>query len=292
MRNHEKKDVKVLVLGASGMLGNAVFRLLSQTSGFCVKGTVRSKNYFNFFKSSNRVDIVSDVDVNKSESISKVINELQPEVVINCIGLVKQLSEVEDPLVALPINSMLPHRLSKICNDSNARFIHISTDCVFTGTKGMYTEEDITDSQDLYGVSKRLGEVTCSNAVTLRTSIIGHELKSKRSLIDWFLSQKENVKGYNRAIFSGLPTVEMARIIANYVIPNPNLTGLYHVSADPINKYELLSLVAEVYGKDIKIEKDDKVVIDRSLDSTKFRELTGYFPPSWRQLVVAMRDFS
>lgn len=292
MRIQEKNHTKILVLGVSGMLGNAVFRLLSQTSGFYVKGTVRSSQYLDFFRNYNQGEIISDIDVNKLENISEVIYEMQPDIVINCIGLVKQLSEVEDPLVALPINSLLPHKLVNICNSSKARLIHISTDCVFTGSKGMYTEDDIADSQDLYGISKRLGEVTCSNSVTLRTSIIGHELRSRRSLIDWFLSQETSVNGYLKAIFSGLPTVELARIIANYVIPNPELTGVYHVSADPINKYELLKLVANVYGKDINIEKDSTVVIDRSLDSTKFRELTGYLPPSWRELVIAMRDFS
>jgi dTDP-4-dehydrorhamnose reductase len=167
----------------------------------------------------------------------------------------------------------------------------MSTDCVYPGDQGMYVESDPSDAKDLYGRSKFLGEVDYPNALTLRTSIIGHELDGCRSLVGWFLSQSGIITGYTKAIFSGLPTVEIARIIRDFILPNPSLRGLYHVSADPINKYDLLCLVAKTYGKDIDIRMDDKFVIDRSLDSSRFRKATGYLPKPWTELVASMKDF-
>jgi dTDP-4-dehydrorhamnose reductase len=230
--------------------------------------------------------------VENFDSVVSLFAKVRPEVVINCIGLVKQLSEADDPLVALPINALLPHRLARLCAASGARLIHLSTDCVFSGSKGMYLETDISDAKDLYGRSKYLGEVDYTNAITLRTSIIGHELDGARSLIGWFLSQNGRVKGYRRAVFSGLPTVVVARVIRDYVIPRPDLHGLFHLSAEPINKYDLLKLVAQTYGKQIDIEPDEQLVIDRSLDSSRFRNETGFQPAPWPELIRDMHDFS
>ena len=136
-----------------------------------------------------------------------------------------------------------------------------------------------------------MGEVDYPNAITLRTSIIGHELDGSRSLVGWFLSQEGSVRGFKKAIFSGMPTIEVARLIRDHVLPNTHLHGLYHVSADPIDKFELLKLVADTYNKDIEIEEDDKFTIDRSLDSSRFRSATGFQPKSWPSMVQAMRDF-
>ncbi|MBA2628810.1 MAG: sugar nucleotide-binding protein, partial [Rickettsiaceae bacterium] len=169
--------------------------------------------------------------------------------------------------------------------------IHISTDCVFSGSEGSYTEDDFPDAYDLYGRSKLLGEVDYPNAITLRTSIIGHELSGNRSLINWFLSQDKKASGFTKAIYSGLPTIELAEIIDKYVIPRPQMHGLYHVSSEPINKYELLKLVRDVYTKDIEIEPSDKLIIDRSLNSERFRNETGYKPPIWSKLVQKMYEF-
>jgi dTDP-4-dehydrorhamnose reductase len=155
----------------------------------------------------------------------------------------------------------------------------------------MYREQDVSDAQDLYGRSKYLGEADYPNAVTLRTSIIGHELSSANGLVGWFLAQQGSIKGFRRAIFSGLPTVELARVIRDHVIPNPELHGLYHVSAEPISKFDLLKLIAKAYGKTIDIKPDDNLVIDRSLNSSRFFEATGYNSPPWVQLVQSMRDF-
>jgi dTDP-4-dehydrorhamnose reductase len=282
---------RILVIGSSGMLGNAIIRYFSDTGGYLVTGTVRSKRNIKLFPKHVQPNIVSGIDIDKFDSIRKLITKQKPDIVINCVGLVKQLSDANDPLVALPINTLFPHKLARLCFEFGARLVHMSTDCVFSGSKGMYTENDYPDARDLYGVSKLIGEVDYSNAITLRTSIIGHELNGSRSLVDWFLSQNDDVKGFKRAIFSGLPTVEIARVISEFVIPYKQLTGVYHLSADPISKYDLLSLIAQVYKKDIKITQDNDFVIDRSLDSSRFRGETGYNPPSWESLICKMHGF-
>lgn len=283
--------MKVLVLGASGMLGNAVFRVFAESDGFKVIGTVRGERSKKLLPDALQSCVISGVDVESIDSLTHILGDTRPDVVVNCIGLVKQLAEVDDPLVAIPINTLLPHRLARLCALAGARFVHISTDCVFAGTKGMYVESDAADAQDLYGRSKFLGEVDYPNAITLRTSIIGHELDGARSLVGWFLAQSGSVKGFSKAVFSGMPTVELARLIRDYVLTNPHLTGLYHVSADAINKYELLQLVAKIYGKTIEILPNDSLVIDRSLDSTRFRSATGFHPKPWADLIESMKQF-
>jgi dTDP-4-dehydrorhamnose reductase len=286
-----KINQHVLVIGSSGMLGNAVTRYFSQDTEFVITGTVRSKESVALFPEQVRDNIVWGVDVDDFGTITNIIKQQEPDIVINCVGLVKQLSEANDPLIALPINSLFPHMLARCCAEYDVRVIHMSTDCVFSGSKGRYLDDDIPDAHDLYGVSKRLGEIDYPNAVTLRTSIIGHELNGNRSLIDWFLSQEGSVKGFSNAIFSGLPTVEIARIIKDYVIPNKELRGLYHVSADPINKYDLLSMTADIYGHNTKIIEDTDLKIDRSLDSARFRAVTGFKPDPWHEMITTMKNF-
>ncbi len=285
------KQTRVLVLGASGMLGNAVLRFFAQSDGYSVLGSARSTGVLRLLPPELREQVICDVNVENADSLTRLFAQARPDVVINCIGLVKQLAEVDDFLGVIAINALLPHRLARLCDLAGAHLIHISTDCVFSGSVGMYHEQDVSDAKDLYGRSKYLGEVGYPHAVTLRTSIIGHELSNPHSLVGWFLAQQGPVKGFSRAIFSGLTTVELARVMRDFVVPNPELRGLYHVSAEPINKFELLKLVAQVYGKAIDIEPDDKLVIDRSLDSSRFRDITGYQPPAWPELVRRMHEF-
>lgn len=280
--------MKVIVLGVSGMLGNAVFRVFSESPEHVVIGTARNGAARKHFTPALAQNIVTGVDVENFDSLTKLFATTKPDLVINCVGLIKQLAEANDPLQAIPINSMLPHRLANLCAVADARLVHVSTDCVFSGAKGGYLEIDPSDAKDLYGRSKFLGEVDYPNAITLRTSIIGHELNSANALIGWFLEQAGPIRGFSRAIFSGFPTVELAYIIRDYVAPQPLLTGLYHVSAAPIDKFSLLSLVAEIYGKEIDIVKDDSFVIDRSLNSQRFQVASGYTPPDWPSLVKKM----
>jgi dTDP-4-dehydrorhamnose reductase len=284
--------MRVLVLGASGMLGNAMARILASDPKLRVAATVRRSAALRHFDQPLIDHISAGVDVENTDALIRVFVDEQPDVVVNCVGLVKQLAEVGDPLVAVPLNTLLPHRLARLCAVRGARLIHISTDCVFSGKQGLYKETDSPDAYDLYGRSKFLGEVSYPNAITLRTSIIGRELEGCRSLIGWFLAQPGPVKGFRKAIFSGLPTVELATVVRDYVLPRPDLTGLYHVAADPINKCDLLHLVADAYGKRVTIEPSDDVVIDRSLDATKFNTATGYAPPKWPELVRRMHAFN
>jgi dTDP-4-dehydrorhamnose reductase len=283
--------MKVLVLGANGMLGNAVTRILSEKRDWEVFGTLRSWGMERFFPREIAKSLVIGVDVDNLDTVVRAFEQIRPDVVVNCIGLVKQLADANDPLLAIPINALLPHRLAKICELSGARLIHMSTDCVFSGEKGGYRESDLADARDLYGLSKYLGEVDYPHAVTLRTSLIGHELLSAHGLVDWFLSQQGKCNGYTRAIFSGLPTVTLAEIIRDVVIPRPDLHGVYHVASSPIAKYDLLKLIAEIYGKKIEIVPDERLVINRSLNAEKFYKATDYIPPSWPDLVKSMHEF-
>ncbi len=281
----------VLVLGAAGMLGNAVLRFFSGSPGYAAVGTVRSASSLGLLPQSLRSRIVTGLDVADADALAALLTRVRPNVVVNCVGLVKQLAQCADPLVAIPINSLLPHRLAHLCNTIDARLIHVSTDCVFSGSRGMYREGDIADAGDLYGRSKLLGEVDGQRAVTLRTSIIGPELDQAHGLLGWVLTQRGRVKGFTHAIFSGLTTFELARVMRDVVIPNPGVRGLYHVAADPISKHDLVSLIARTYDLAIEIEPDGALVIDRSLDATRFRTLTGYVAPRWPELVRAMREF-
>jgi dTDP-4-dehydrorhamnose reductase len=284
-------EVRVLVLGASGMLGNAVFRFLAGSRAHAVTGTVRSSGTLNLLPRELRGQIVSGVEIHDLDGLMRLFDRVNPHVVVNCVGLVKQVPGAEDPLTAIPMNALLPHRLLAMCKVAGARLVHISTDCVFDGARGLYRESDFADATDLYGRSKYLGELHDPQAVTLRTSIVGPELGTAHGLVSWFLAQRGRVKGFTRAIFSGLPTVELARVIRDFVIPAADLSGLYHVSAAPISKYDLLCGVAREYGHSIEIVPDGELVIDRSLDSSRFRERTGYVAPAWQEMLRVMHEF-
>jgi dTDP-4-dehydrorhamnose reductase len=281
--------MRVLVLGASGMLGNAMFRVLSERQSWEVSGTVRSGEIKNLFSPNISERLVVCGDLQNHDVLIKVFHQVRPEVVINCISLPRQLLNLGDPLTMIPMYALLPHQLAALCGLTAARLIHISTDGVFSGAKGRYTENDPADAQDTYGITKFLGEVHRPHSITLRTSMIGHELQGTHGLLGWFLSQ-EQCKCFGRVIFSGLPTVALAQIIRDVVIPRPDLNGLYHVAAQPISKFNLLRLVAEVYCKTIDIVRDDSLVMDRSLDAERFRLATGYVPPDWPELVRLMRS--
>ena len=271
------------------MLGHAVFNVLNGDALHEVWGSLRSAAALRHFPLQSHARLLTGVDVLDQDALAAAMVKVRPDLVVNCVGLIKQLADAKDPLTALPINAMLPHRLARLCALSGARLIHVSTDCVFAGRKGRYLESDLSDAEDLYGKSKYIGELhDLPNAITLRTSIIGHELGSNHALVDWFLSQQGSVKGFTKAVFSGLPTVELARVMKDFVVPHPQLNGLYHVAAEPIAKLDLLQLVAAQYGKQIEIRPDDGVVIDRSLDGSRFRDATGYVAPGWPELIGKM----
>ena len=283
--------MRVLVLGANGMMGNAMIRVLNEKENWEVFGTVRSGEIKKFFSPRAAARLITGVDVENHDTLVKVFGQVRPTVVINCIGLTKHLIGSGDPLSAIPINALLPHRLAGLCGLTGARLIQVSTDCVFSGARGGYTEDDPPDATDIYGKSKSLGEVHYPDTITLRTSTIGHELQSRYGLLDWFLSQRDRCKGFTRAIFSGLPSVVFAQLIRDIVIPRPDLSGLYHVGGGAIAKYDLLRLIAETYGKSIEIVPDDQLSIDRSLNAGRFRAATGYVAPDWPALIEFMRSY-
>lgn len=284
--------MKVLIIGASGMLGNAMFRTFAADARFAVTGTVRNAASKRSFDAALQDRILPGVEVEQADSLAGALRTVKPDFVVNCVGVVKQLAAADDPLITLPINALLPHRLAALCEIAGARLVQISTDCVFSGAKGGYVESDFPDANDLYGRSKLLGEVDYPHAITLRTSIIGHELGGARSLLNWFLAQQGPVKGFTRAVFSGLPTVTLAELVRDIIVPRADLHGLYHVAAAPIAKYDLLKLVAEVYAKDIEIVPSDALVIDRSLDASRFQAATGYTAPAWPALIAQMQQFN
>lgn len=282
--------MKVLILGASGMLGHAVLQVMAASSTHDVLGSVRSDAAKGRLPRSLADRLVAAGDVENQDVLVRLFRDFRPQVVINCIGLVKQLAQADDPLAALQVNATLPHRILRLCELAGARLVHISTDCVFSGDRGRYSEDDVPDARDLYGRSKLLGEVASDAAITLRTSIIGHELADGHGLVNWFLQQQGQCPGYARAIFSGLPTIELAHVIRDVVLPRPDLVGIYHVASEPICKYDLLCLIAAAYGKAIEIVPDQRLVLDRSLLADRFKAATGYVPPGWKELVRIMHS--
>lgn len=282
---------KILILGVTGMVGHKLFTEMSKRADLDVYATCRSLDKISkIFEQKLLSKVVTGVSADNFQAMVAQLEAMRPDAVINCIGITKKLIDDSDPLHAIEINSCYPHRLAKECSKVNARMIQIATDCVFNGAKGNYLESDPSDATDLYGRTKFLGEVDYPNAITLRTSFIGHELGASHGLLEWFLAQGEETQGFTKAIYSGLPTVLIAKVIVEHVLPNPELHGLYQVSSGPINKYDLLCLTAKVYDKKIKINPDDSTKIDRSLNSDLFRQATGYVPLSWEKMIEMMHE--
>lgn len=283
-------SARVLVLGVSGMLGHVLMGELDATGSLEVYGSARELGRLPEYLSVDQIKrVFLGVDALDVDSVRRPLNEVRPDIVVNCIGVIKQDPAVADPVNTISLNSLFPHVVARECARVNTRLIHISTDCVFSGAKGNYAESDIPDPTDLYGRSKLLGEISVGPSLTLRTSVIGHELGTNKSLVDWFLSQSAVVKGYDQAIYSGLTTTEFAQLLARVVFPRTDIVGLFHVASTPISKFDLLRLVADAYGWTGTLVRDDAVVCDRSLSAERFFSLTGYRAPSWPEMIAEMR---
>lgn len=230
------------------------------------------------------------VDADDLDSIAKVIAEVQPQVVINCIGIVKQRDEAKAAIPSILINALFPHQLADLCEAIGIRLIHISTDCVFSGARGNYTESDLLDPVDLYGRSKLLGELDRPGCLTVRTSIIGWELKHFTGLLEWFAAQRgKTIQGYRGAIYTGVSTVVLAQLIGNLIEKQPDLSGLYHVASAPITKYDLLVRLRDALGwQDITIEPDDQFQCDRSQIGDRFAAATGWQAPDWDTIIAGL----
>jgi dTDP-4-dehydrorhamnose reductase len=283
--------MRVLILGGEGMLGHKVFQVLSER--FKTFATFRSFNglwrdypvYANI--DPNRT--IGGVDAMDFDTVIRAFARVKPDVVINCVGIIKQLKEAKDPLISINLNSLFPHRLIELCAATGTRMLHMGTDCVFSGRKGNYTEDDVADAEDLYGRTKLLGEVNRKGCLTVRTSIFGRDFAKQSALLEWFLSNRGGrVRGYVNAIYTGFPTQVLARIMGDLIAGYPHLSGLYHVSSEPISKYDLLVRIRDAMGLDIEIEPYEDFYCDRSLDSSRFRAETGYPIPGWDEMIAEL----
>lgn len=285
----ESSSERILVLGGTGMLGHKVWQVLS--SRFDTHLTAR-ETYANMAG----LGLFDECRWHTLESVTgaafdleAVVERLRPTVIVNCIGIIKQQAAAKDPLAAIQVNATFPHSVHRLARSIGAYLIQISTDCVFSGQRGHYHESDLPDPPDLYGRSKLLGEIDATDALTLRTSIIGRELRGGHSLVEWFLAQAGGrVKGFANAIFSGVPTIILAETIAHLAAQRPRLTGLYHLAAEPISKYDLLVLLREAYGLTIDIDRDEDFRCDRSLVGARFTAATGLAPPAWPTMIASM----
>jgi dTDP-4-dehydrorhamnose reductase len=275
--------MRVLILGAGGMLGHKVWEVFRDR--FDCRAAMRTRLPLPLFDDERVID---GFDAANFDGVAQLIVSVQPDVVVNCIGVVKQLAAAHDSIASITLNALFPHIVARACDGAGARMIHISTDCVFAGTRGHYTEDDVSDAADLYGRSKLLGEVT-GNALTIRTSIIGRELRTSNGLVEWFLSNRaRSVRGFTNAIFSGLTTAMLARILATVIEQHPGLRGIYHVAGAAISKYDLLIMLNAAMGAGVTIEPEDGFAIDRSLDATHFQAATGLQPPEWPEMIAAI----
>jgi dTDP-4-dehydrorhamnose reductase len=277
---------KILILGGSGMLGHEFWLEMRAKHETWV--TVRRP--IDAFLADNGISkskVIEGLDISNCEQLEQVVNDIRPEVVLNCIGIIKQIGAAKDPIQSISVNALLPHRLARICEKLNSKLILFSTDCVFSGKRGMYSENDIPDANDLYGRSKLLGEISDKkHVITLRSSIIGRELGTSHSLVEWFINHKgSKVEGYRRAIYSGFTTIEMARIVERFLMPNREFSGLWHVASDPISKFQLLLLLKERFKLAIEVEPNDVFCCDRSLSGMRFNQATGYQPPDWATMI-------
>ena len=282
--------MRVLVLGAGGMLGH---RILDRLARDCEAiGTLRGSG--EPYKSAGALagaNLRLDVSADDLGSVARALDETRPHAVVNCIGIVKQREAANDPASAIAINALFPHLLARLCRERGARLLHFSTDCVFSGRCGPYSESDPSDAEDLYGRTKFLGEVGGAGCLTLRSSIIGREIAGRAGLLEWFLTQRSRrVKGFAGALYSGLTTLAMADLVFDLLTRCPDIEGVWNVSGPPINKFELLHLINEVYDAGVTIERDNSFLCDRRLDSGRFRARTGFEPWSWRSMIQSMQE--
>ncbi len=275
-------------MGGTGMLGHKLWQTLSPRfdTHVAVRSAYRTYESLALFEPQRWH---AGVDATHFDTIRSVIQCVMPTVTITCIGVIKQRADATDPVVALQTNSLFPHLLYRMAQSVGAHLIHISTDCVFSGRQGHYVESDLPDPPDLYGRSKLLGEIEAEGCLTLRTSIIGRELGSAYGLVEWFLAQAGGrVRGFTRAIYTGMPTVTLASLIAELLSREAPLSGLYHVAAPPISKYDLLCLIREAFGVSVGIDRDESFVCDRSLIAERFQTATCLSTPSWPAMIETM----
>jgi dTDP-4-dehydrorhamnose reductase len=277
--------MKILILGGDGMLGHECLRSWSPRHE--VRVSLRQgQEAYQQFQLFNQNNSFYNVDVRRFERVREIIAEFRPDAVLNAVGVVKQRDAAKERLTSIQINALFPHLLAELCEEFNSRLVAISTDCIFSGDRGNYVEDNPSDAYDVYGKSKYLGEVDAPHCVTLRSSIIGIELQHFTSLVGWYLQQKGVIRGFTNAIYTGLTTMEMARVIEKILLEHQGLHGVYHVASAPINKYVLLNtLTQKLKRTDASVFPDDHFQCDRSLNGEAFALKTGYVAPSWDSML-------
>jgi len=281
--------MRILILGVSGLIGHKLFQELSPD--FEVFGTLhKSKNYYGNIALFSRQNIIENVNVAEFEIFKGILLAINPDVIINCVGITKRKDEIDDPFIALTINSVFPHRLADWAKNTGKRIIHFSTDCVFDGKIGNYDESSLTTAEDMYGRTKALGEIKYSHTLTLRSSFIGQELFGKTELLEWFLSQKgKQVKGFKNTLYSGVSTIFMACVVRDIIINHSNLSGLYNLAPEkPISKYDLICIAREAYNIKVDIISDEEHVHLPTLDGSKLRNEICLTVPSWQEMMIEL----
>ena len=285
--------MNVLVLGGSGMLGHKIFQILQErtSDAWCTIRSAANDAWLDDIDLFHGGNVIWQMDAFDWPRFQDLLRERRPRVIVNCVGVIKQRAAGKDAIPNIELNALLPHRLAALAATWGGRLIHFSTDCVFSGSRGNYSESDPSDAEDLYGKAKFLGEVDAPNSLTLRTSIIGRELSHFKSLLEWFLQQNhKKVQGYTRAMYSGVTTNYLANLTARIIEEQSALSGLYQVTSATISKYDLLSLIRDAFELDVEIVRDDQFFCDRSMTGEKFVNATGYRTPSWRELVLQLRQ--
>ena len=286
--------MKIVILGSTGLLGNTISKYFFERADYQTIAVSRNYSKIKLFKKKYHKNFLIIENILDYIEIKKTLQTLEPDILINCLGItnkekIDNSRQIEN---FININSLLPHRLQRICSEIGTRLIHLSTDCIFSGNKGFYTENDIPDSAAIYGRSKLLGELDFENTLTIRKSVIGHELVSRNGLLEWFLNQNSSVQGYKNVIFSGLTVLELAKLIDKYILPRSDLKGILNISGKSISKFDLLKIIAEIYNKSIEIIPNESIKINRTLNSSKFNKLTGYKANSWPVLIKSMYEFN
>ncbi|WP_270181670.1 dTDP-4-dehydrorhamnose reductase family protein [Alkalihalobacillus sp. CinArs1] len=270
--------MKLLVLGGKGMAGHMIVDYFQRKDGWDVSYTCRDSNSGGIY-----------LDVLIPSQVEELIDQMKPDIVINAIGILNQHAE-RNKTEAFQVNSLLPHQLAKLTKRYGGKLVHISTDCVFSGEKGDYTEFDSKDGTSVYAKTKAMGEVNDDSALTIRTSIVGPELKKDGiGLLLWFMQQKGEIKGYKNMMWNGVTTLELAKAIDCLLLNN--VTGLYHLCVgEKVSKYELLHLFKNAFNKDdVRITPDEEVVLDRTIVNT--RKDFIYTPPNYESMLKELKDW-
>lgn len=278
--------MRILILGVSGLIGHKLLQELSEN--FEVFGTLhKTKLHYGNLSLFSSKNIIECVDVANFEILKGVFFAVNPDVILNCVGITKRKIDENNPLEVLTVNSVFPHQLANWAKTNKKRIIHFSTDCVFDGKVGNYNESSLTTADDIYGRTKALGEINYNHTLTIRSSFIGQELFDKTELLDWFLAQNgKQIKGFTNTFYSGVSTIFMANVVANIILNYPNLSGLYQLAPDkPISKYDLLCLAKEAFDVNVEIIPESEHVHLPTLDASKLKREISIEVPSWNEMM-------